>query len=224
MKDNKISISLSTLIIALVIVLILVIGIVFLVYNHFKNIYEGPSSSGPVISGNSDDSNTVPDNYVASINAKESSRENPLSIGDWGIASKYIFGEYRNVPVRVNKVTRGEEAAKQVKEYCESGSSVYEYKEPEADMEWALIEYNVDLKNVDRNTAIRTDARIIGIDSTAIQYNGKSYNVSTMGMTSNSTKAEIGTGYFAAQIPIGCKDYLISLGAYSNTQAFFKGK
>ncbi len=223
MKDNRISISLSTLIIALVIVVVVVIGVVFFVYNHVKNEYEGPSTDTPAESAPVTNTNTVQENYVASITGKSSSQENPLSIGDWGIASKYIFGEYRDIPVRVTKVTRGDEAAKQVKDYCETGSSVYEYKEPEEGMEWAVIQYTVDLMNVDRTTSIRTDAKITGTDSTSIKYNGKSYVVSTMGMTTNSTKSEVGTGYFAAQLPIGCKDYLIVMGAYSNTQAFYKG-
>ena len=151
-----------------------------------------------------------------------------MSIGEWGIGSKYSSGEYIDVPVKVTNVIRGTTAAQKVKDYCEKGSSIYKYEDAKEGMEWAVIEYNVDLTNIkgySMGKSIKVDTKVTGTgDNTSIQYNGYTYIVSTMNMTNDYSKEDIATGYFAVQLPIGCTDYLIALGSSSGKQAFFNGK
>ena len=130
-----------------------------------------------------------------------------------------------DVPVKVTKVTRGSRAAQEVKNYCENGSSIYKYEDAKEDMEWAVIEYDVDLTKMEKDSTVTLDRKITGTgDNTSIKYNGIIYIVSTMNMTSGYTKGEIVTCKFAVQLPIGCTDYLIALGSSSSTQAFFIGE
>ena len=254
MQDNKISISLTTVIIITVVVVALIVGLAsFIVFNKNtdKEIKNNQSEHSTIISSESNEkdnkysninsenvsyntnSNTTSTNTgnlsnsstSNSTTGKSSSKQNPLSIGEWGIASKYASGEYVDVPVKVAKVTRGSSAAQEVKNYCESGSSIYKYEDAKEDMEWAVIEYSVDLTQMEKESSITLDRKITGTgDNTSIKYNGVTYIVSTMNMTSGYTKGEIVTCKFAVQLPIGCTDYLIVLGSSSSTQAFFIGE
>lgn len=156
---------------------------------------------------------------------KASTKASPLSLNEWGIASQYSSGSYIDIPTRVTKVTRGANAAKEVKAYCDSGSSIYKYSEPKQGMEWAVIDYDVDLTKVSNDTSARLYSSVAGTgNNTSIKYNGTTYITTTMGMTSEYDKGKIVNSKFAVQLPIGCSDYIIVLGSLDHTQAFFKGK
>lgn len=253
MQDNKISINLTTVIIIAVIIGILLGIASYAVYNNFKQNTEESSNdkiaqsvvnSSPTIKTDNNSDNTIFTNnsntsntasadkedfsnssVTNSTTGKSSSKQNPLPIGEWGIASKYISGEYIDVPVKVTNVNRGSTAAQEVKNYCENGSSIYKYEDAKESMEWAVIEYSVDLSKLEKDSSVRMDTKITGTgDNTSIKYNGFTYIVSTMNMTSGYSKGEIVSCKFAVQLPIGCTDYLIALGSSSSTQAFFTGK
>lgn len=167
--------------------------------------------------------NTTP--QVNTNTGKSSSKENPLNVGEWGIASKYMSGGYIDVPARVTKVTRGSSAAQEVKNYCNSGSSIYKYEDAKQGMEWAIIDYDVDLTKIEKSTTVRLDTKITGTGTnTSIKYKDVTYIVTTMNMTSEYTKGKVVNCKFAVQLPIGCTDYLIALGTSSSTQAFINGK
>lgn len=163
-------------------------------------------------------------NPVSNV-GKASTKANPLSLNDWGIASQYSSGSYIDIPTRVTKVTRGANAAKEVKAYCDSGSSIYKYSEPKQGMEWAVIDYDVDLTKVSNDTSARLYSSVAGTgDNRNIKYNGTTYIVTTMGMTSEYDKGKVVNSRFAVQLPIDCTDYIIVLGSLDHTQAFFAGK
>ncbi len=245
-NNNKISISLNTLIMIVIFVVALIIGIVcyFVFSRNDKKVENSPNNTTSFTSNVEDNSSTninsnintdlntnkiVNDDNSSNtmINTKNSTKNSPLPIGEWGIASKYNSKDYVNVPVKVNNVIRGTEAAQRVKDYCNNGS-IYKYEDPEKDTEWAVIEYTVDLSNIDSNSSgkyIKVDSKIAGTGTnSAINYNGFIYSTSTLNMTTGYSKDNIATGYFATQLPIGCNDYLIVLGSSSHTQAFFSGK
>lgn len=256
MENNKISISLTTVIIIAVIIGALILGIVsYAIYNNFNKKPEigndkiGQSTVDSLQSGetnnNSDkqtSTNTNTNNNAnttttekenssnssasTSATGKASSKQNPLSIGEWGIASKYVSSEYVDVPARVTNVTRGSSAAQELKEYLNNSSSIYKYEDAKENMEWAVIEYSIDLTKMEKDSTAKLDTKITGIgDNNSIKYNGATYIVSTTNMTPNNyTKGEIVSCKFAVQLPIGCTDYLIALGSSSGTQAFFSGK
>lgn len=272
MENNKISISLSTVIIIAVIIGALILGLIsFYIYNlnekdseslvaNNDNIQQSESitennsnnndnnndkdntnnkenNSSTIIDNSSNtsennetsnnNSTTTPEKPVTSTEttAKSSSKTAPVAIGEWTLASKYASGDYVDVPVKVTNVTRGSSAQQIVKDYCNSGSTIYKYTDAEDGMEWAVFEYQVDLTKMEKESSIRLDTDITGTGSnTSVKYNGYTYIISTMNMTSGYTKGEIVTCQFAAQLPIGCTDYLIEIGTSSHTQAFIKGK
>lgn len=171
---------------------------------------------------------TTPDDSTSStIVGKASTQANPLKIGEWGIASKYNSGDYVDVPVKVTNVTRGNEAVTKIKAYCDK-SSVYKYTEPKEGMEWAVIDYTVDLTNVEGYSfgkSMRVTSKIKGTgDNSSIRYNGKTYILTTMDMSETYSKENIANGSFAVSLPIGCTEYTIAMGEYNKTNAFFAGK
>lgn len=263
MENNKISISLNTVIIIAVIIGALILGLIsFFIYNKMNTesnnsvIADNNKQSESLLDNNDDDviinnddkedtnnnsqvsnnsentsSNENEENPSSSSTSnsatgKPSSKQSPLAIGEWGISSRYLSGEYVDVPAKVTNVTRGSSAAQEVKQYLTSGSSIYKYEDAKEGMEWAVIEYSIDLTQFEKETTAKLDSKVTGTgDNTSIKYNGMTYIVSTVNMTPNNyTKGSIETCKFAVQLPIGCTDYLIVLGSSSGSQAYFTGK
>lgn len=260
MENNKISVSLTTVIIIVVIVIALIVGLAS--YIIFSSINKDTSLdnkdyteevSNPSISNDdtieeSDkssidtekentiventiiedtDTNNTSDTSTTTITGKTSSQENPLNIGEWGIASKYDSGEYIDLPVKVTKVTRGAAATQRIKDYCNE-HTIYSYEDPKEGMEWAVIDYSVDLTNVTERSSgksIRVYSKIRGTgDNSSIRYNGYTYILTTKDISETYSKEDIGNGAFAVSLPIGCTEYTIAMGESSHTTAYFVGQ
>lgn len=178
------------------------------------------------VKNNEEESDTKKEETTTSSTGKTSSKQSPLNIGEWGIASKYASGGYVDIPAKVTSVKRGESAAKEVENYLTSGNSIYKYEDAKIGMEWTVIEYDIDLTKMEKDSTAKLDTKVTGTgNNTSIKYNDVVYIVSTINMTPNNyTKGSIESCKFAVQLPIGCTDYLIALGASSYTQAFFKGE
>lgn len=266
MENNKISISLNTVIIIAVIIGALILGLIsYFIYDNMnkeenKSIIaenDNNKQSESIFDKNNDnhEDNDITDNNsqiidnsqetfdttedekttnsstpsqptTNSVTGKSSSKQNPLTIGQWGIASKYVSGEYVDVPARVTNITRGTSASQELKNYLTSSSSIYKYEDAKEGMEWAVIEYSIDLTQMEKDSTAKLDTKVTGTgNNTSIKYNGTTYIVSTINMTPNNyTKGDIEFCKFAVQLPIGCTNYLITLGSSSGTQAFFNGK
>lgn len=255
MENNKISISLNTVIIIAIIIGALILGLIsFFIYDKMNTesnnsvIADNNKQSESLLDNNDDKEETDNNSQVSnnsentssneneentsssstsnSATGKSSSKQNPLAIGEWGISSRYLSGEYVEVPAKVTNVTRGSSAAQEVKQYLTSGSSIYKYEDAKEGMEWAVIEYSIDLTKFEKETTAKLDSKVTGTgDNTSIKYNGTTYIVSTVNMTPNKyTKGCIETCKFAVQLPKGCTDYLIVLGSSSGSQAYFTGK
>ena len=163
--------------------------------------------------------------------ASASSLENPLQVGEWGIASKYNTETRsdQDVNVSVTNIIRGEEAAEMAKEYMSSDYSIYKYEEPEAYLEWVVIEYDVDFVDTyipgELGASPNVEADITGPDGSSVKYNGITYITSTIEIGSRDyIKTKTGSGKILTQIPIGCTDYIIQFGRYGGTTAYFQGK
>lgn len=177
---------------------------------------------------NNNVTNTTTNNVITG-DAKTSTKQAPLSKGEWGIASKYSTETkgYDPVNVKVTKFTRGEEAKKAVQDYINS-SSIYKYEEPKAGLEWLVIDYDVDFANytmssVGTNADVSGDVE--GIESSSIKYNGITYITSTKYIGSRDyVKTNTASGKIATQVPVGCTDYIVTFGAYGETKAYFKGE
>ncbi len=173
--------------------------------------------------------NTTTNNIVTG-DAKTSTKEAPISKGEWGIASKYSTETkgYENVKVKVTNFTRGEEAKRVVQDYMSSGSSIYKYQEPKEGLEWLIIDYDVDfadytMPSVGANGDV--SGKVEGLTSSSIKYNGVTYITSTIFIGPRDyVKTKNTTGRLATQVPVGCSDYIVTFGAYNETKAFFKGE
>lgn len=175
--------------------------------------------------------NTVDDTSVSSSNARTSTLENPLQVGEWGIASKYNTNTSsdQNVNVKVTNIIRGDEAKKMAQDYMNSDISIYKYEEPEAYQEWVVIEYDVDFADTyvpgELGASPNVDADITGPDGSAIKYNGVTYINQVIEIGSRDyIKTKTGSGKLLTQIPVGCTDYIIEFGRYGGTKAYFQGK
>lgn len=179
-------------------------------------------------------SNTVDNNNQAgtsSSNARTSSLENPLQVGEWGIASKYNTNTSsdQNVNVRVSNIIRGDEAKKMAQDYMNSDYSIYKYEEPEAYQEWVVIEYDVDFGDTyvpgELGASPNVNGDVTGPDGSSVKYNGITYINSVIEIGSRDyIKTKTGSGKLLTQLPVGCTDYIIEFGTYNGTKAYFKGQ
>lgn len=188
-------------------------------------------------SSNKEESKSAKDD-ISSEGAKASAKESPLKLGEWGLASKYVSEnlseqykdtKYIDVPVRVTKVTRGDEATKIVKEWFDN-QKLYKYEDPKAYTEWAVIDYQVDLSKLSFDedtigTARDVDSDVKGMNGGGIKYNDISYIVSTKDITDRDYVKEPGVYdcQFIVTLPQGCTDYLVKLGSsYNGSESYFK--
>ncbi len=191
--------------------------------------------------GNTTEENATTNEVItdtSSEGAKASTLENPLKLGEWGLASKYVSKylsekysntDYTDVPVRVTKVTRGDEATKIVKDWC-NGQSFYKYQDPKANTEWTVIDYEVDLSKLTFDegtigTSIDVSTAVKGLDGGSVKYNDITYILTTTNTSSReyAKKPGIYKGQFIVTLPQGCKDYVVVLGSkYNGTESYFK--
>ena len=170
--------------------------------------------------------------------AKTADKDSPLNIKEWGLASKYA-GKYLDesyadqtyidVPVRVTKVSRGDKIIGDVKSLL--AEHHYKYSEPKSSqLEWAIIEYEVDLTDVkfggSLGTTIKIDSSVKGTDGGSVKHDGITYILTTLDVSDSKYVKEPGvySGKFITQLPKGCKDYLIKFGSYGKTESYFKGE
>lgn len=174
----------------------------------------------------------------ASKNTTASTKEAPLELGEWGLASKYA-GKYLDesyadqtyidVPVKVTKVSRGDKVVEDVKTLL--AAKHYKYQEPKSSqLEWVIVEYDVDLSDVkfggSLGTTIKIDSSVKGSDGGSVKHDGITYILTTLDVSDSSYVKEPGvySGKFVTQLPKGCKDYLIKFGSYGKTESYFKGE
>ena len=162
--------------------------------------------------------------------AQSSTKESPLKIGTWGIASKYSgeSREYEDIYVKPTKVIRGEEAKKAVQEFTDK-SSFYKYQEPKEGLEWVVLDYDINFGNFTMpsyGADSRVDTSIKGVGNySSVNYKGVTYILTTTNIgDSKSVKTKTTSGRVAFQMPIGCKDYIVQFGSYNETNAFYKGE
>lgn len=192
-----------------------------------NNTYNSSSSNTSVqrSTTTTDNTSSSSQNNSTSVNGKASTKSAPLSIGEWGIGSVYSSGSYVDVPTRVVNVIRGSQASNEYKNFCNQSSTLYKYEDAKSGTEWAVIEYEVDLTKFSSDVTSYLNSSINGTgDNTAIVYNNNRYIVSTANMTPAFASGKIVTAKFATQLPIGCSDYIITLGSSQGSQAFIHGK
>lgn len=154
---------------------------------------------------------------IDTSNARVANIEQPLGMNEWGLSGKYISGNYVDVPVSITKVTRGNNVKTNVKNWFDN-QNAYKYTEPEDGVEWAVVNYKIDLSNIDTNNYVNKEmnSEVRGTDSnyTSIIYNNKRYYASTVYASDRDEIKSAGVyeAQFITQLPIGCTDYLIGMG------------
>ncbi len=257
-KKSNTGLIVTIIILAVILVIALCVGAYFFVINKLKNAVDGNTLNDMVTAlqegenylagaesilndvegSNLNDvfgglANAVENSSTveSSSNAKTSSLENPLKVGEWGIASKYNTNTKsdQNVNVRVSNIIRGDEAKKMAQEYMNSDYSIYKYEEPEAYQEWLVVEYDVDFGDTyvpgELGASPNVQGDVTGPDGSSVKYNGVSYINSVIEIGSRDyIKTKTGSGKLLTQIPIGCTDYIIDFGTYNGTHAYFQGQ
>lgn len=174
-------------------------------------------------------SNTSTSDSIDNSNARVASTDEPLGMNEWGLAGKYISGNYKDIPVRITKVTRGSGIEENVKKWFEN-QSFYKYSDPEDGLEWAVVNYQIDLSNIDvnnNNVDKEINVEMRGTNSSGIRYNNKSFIVTAVYASDKEEvkSAEVYEAQFITQLPVGCTDYLIGMGrSYegAGSTSFFK--
>lgn len=157
---------------------------------------------------------------------KSSSTDAPLSLNEWGTAAKLNLKDntYTNVPVRLVSVKRGENIYSELKETV--GSSRYLF-EPRDNEEYLLCEYEICLDGF----PVPEGGTLCDITGGLTGTNGEMIKLSTGSYWGSSTVSLDEQTYYydgvihsmiCSPIPKEVKDYLIVLGEYGETQAFFK--
>ena len=214
-------------------------------YYAYKNVIEPKISdttkkgTSTTIDDNSKTNDVTPSKSdSASKDVTSSTKDAPFAMKQWGLASKYA-GKYLDesyadqtyidVPVRVTKVTRGDKAIDNVKSLL--AEHHYKYTEPKSSqLEWVIVEYEVDLTNVkfggSLGTTIKIDSSVKGTDGGSVKHDGITYILTTVDVSDSKYVKEPGvySGKFITQLPKGCTDYLIKFGSYGKTESYFKGE
>ena len=185
-----------------------------------------------------DDDEKNDDINPSSVSAKTSTKEAPLSLGEWGLAAKYVSKNlskdyegksYTDVPVRVTKVTRGSEAETKVKEWF-NNQTFYKYQDPKEGTEWAVVDYEVDLSKVSFDegtigTSTEVSSAVKGLDGLGVKYNGYSYILSTTNTSSKDyvKKPGVYKCQFIVTLPKGCTEYFVVLGnSHNGAESYFR--
>lgn len=161
------------------------------------------------------------------IRTVSSSLSSPLALNSWGSAAKYNTKEqnYINVPVRITAIEHGQKATDTVKKFM-SESSSYNYTEPGQDAEWVIADYEISLDGfpVDEGGADSSITSFITAENGGyFEYGDKQWSTTTINITDGKYYFD-GTvkGQIAYQMLKDRTDYVITLGEYDETQAFFK--
>lgn len=193
--------------------------------NNQSDLSSSTENSDNTLSSESSDESSY-ENSTENISTTTSSINYPIDINTWGIASKYSTKEetYINVPIRITSIIHGEQATKSVKEFLDESPS-YNYTEPDKNAEWVIAEYEISLDGfpVDEGGADSSIVSfIMGSDGNYIDYGDKKWTTTTINIIDGQYYYEgIVTGRIAYQMISDWNDYVIILGEYNETQAFF---
>lgn len=167
------------------------------------------------------------ENTAEKIHTTSSSLTSPLDMDTWGTAAKYSTSEqkYYNVPVRITSAIYGKDAEIKIKDALKKDPAGYEFTAAQKDQKWAVVTYELSLDGfpVDDGGA---DASITSFvtaeDGGYLSRGGKDDAVVTMNLYEEKYYFEgIVSGQTAMLIPKECDKFILCLGEYGETQAFF---
>ena len=161
------------------------------------------------------------------IHTISSSLKSPLDMDVWGAAAKYSTSDqkYYNVPTKVISAEYGRGAEKKIQAALKKNPAGYEYTTPAKDQKWALIGYTISLDGfaLDENGADASLTSFVSAeDGGYLRQGGKDVTSVTMNLFEDKYYYEgQAEGYIAVLIPADCKKFILTLGEYNETQAFY---
>lgn len=224
-KENRIFIILITLIV----LVIVGFGIFLVIYFNKDNSSNEQSQETMNVSNSNikNESNSFSNNTTSSKNTKDSSLDNPLDIGEWGVA---LFEDDYDIPVTVNSIIKGNNAISAVKEYCENDPEIGEYEEPTSGNEYKIIEYNINLSTVENidDYVSKINIEIVSPDdgTTTLTYpdSPRMFQITPITIEDNyNSKTKIATIKCLMELPTDYTDYIIKLGNHG-TETYYKGE
>ena len=161
---------------------------------------------------------------VVSI-GKESSLSSPLSVGDYGLASKYnaVINGYKDVDVSITKI------------YDNSEEIVNSYNLNNPDNEiskevgykYVVLDYEVvffDFETESFGTGVELDVEVVNTEGNSFVVNEvkQVIQVNTLSKSVGVVNGDKGTVQIAFAIPENINNYLIKFGTIEHTIAYYK--
>ena len=169
------------------------------------------------------DENDEENNDITTVSSSLSS---PLSVEEWGVCAKYCTSteEYVNVPVRLTGIIKGKDAQDRIKSYAR-GNDSFIYRSPEKGTEWVIAQYELSLTGfpVDKGGAdCIVTSFAVSSEGDMLTLNGKGYIPTTINITPEKYSYEgIVQGEIAYCAVKDGEDYILTIGEYGETQAYF---
>lgn len=135
---------------------------------------------------------------------KQTSVKKPSSDGKWFWVPKKDAktNEIKSVPLMVTEVKTGRKAEKIVKE--KMATSAFQYSDAESGLEWVVVKYNVDLRNIaptSQGKPISVFAKVESKNGKPLKYNGRDYVPQMFDLSDKLASGESGIGYVAFKAP-----------------------
>ena len=164
-----------------------------------------------------------------SVDTAISSVSSPLGLNEWGKAAKFCTadGTYKDVPIRITSVRRGEKVTNEVRQAANS-SALLTFYEPDEKEEYAIAEYEMSLDGFpvkEGGTQADIFASVSGPDGEMIKLeNGSYWGTTALSLVGDDEYyyEDIVKGKLAYKIIQGYNDYLLIVGEIGETQAYFK--
>lgn len=132
-----------------------------------------------------------------------------LKIGETGLYHAYDKNAENGLSegeITIDQLYTGDDAVKLVKEYCQSGKSMYQYADAPAGYSWQVIRYHLSKSQ----NELYTNIRIEGLDGERLKYHGISCTTRTYDMIYDWDSTTDLYCYYA--VPDGCEEYMLECG------------
>lgn len=135
---------------------------------------------------------------------KQTSVKKPSSDGKWFWVPKRDAktNEIKSVPLMVTEVKTGRKAEKIVKE--KMATSAFQYSDAESGLEWVVVKYSVDLRNIaptSQGKPISVFVKAESKNGKPLKYNGRDYVPQMFDLSDKLASGESGIGYVAFKAP-----------------------
>lgn len=156
---------------------------------------------------------------------KESNLSNPLSVGEYGLASKYnaVISDYKNVDVTLKEVfTNSNEIVEQYN--IDNPDNIIEKKDG---FRYVVLEYEViffDFETESFGEDVILDMEVLNLDGSCFVVNDVKQVINSYVLTNDTgiVNGEKGTVKVAFLIPSTAANFLVKFGTSEQTIAYYK--